>query len=88
MFRPLIECNRLSWCMYGLPNDVINSIDIIGQSENTSESHVAPQPRGLLPGQKKMTRVLGPYSVQVTIYRRLLIGRDGHLDQSVVYDIS
>ena len=26
--------------------------------------------------------------VQVTIYRRLLIGRDGHLDQSEGYDIS
>ena len=26
--------------------------------------------------------------VQVTIYRRLLIGRDGHLDQSETYDIS
>ena len=26
--------------------------------------------------------------VQVTIYRRLLIGRDSHLDQSEVYDIS
>ena len=25
--------------------------------------------------------------VQVTIYRRLLIGRDGHLDQSDAYDI-
>ena len=25
--------------------------------------------------------------VQVTIYRRLLIGRDGHLDQSEAYDI-
>ena len=25
---------------------------------------------------------------QVTIYRRLLIGRDGHLDQSEAYDIS
>ena len=25
--------------------------------------------------------------VQVTIYRRLLIGRDGHLDQSEGYDI-
>ena len=25
--------------------------------------------------------------VQVTIYRRLLIGRDGHLDQSKAYDI-
>ena len=24
--------------------------------------------------------------VQVTIYRRLLIGRDGHLDQSEAYD--
>ena len=30
------------------------------------------------------TRIL----VQVTIYRRLLIGRDGHLDQSETYDIS
>ena len=26
--------------------------------------------------------------VQVTIYRRLRIGRDGHLDQSKAYDIS
>ena len=26
--------------------------------------------------------------VQVTIYRRLLIGRDGHIDQSEAYDIS
>ena len=26
--------------------------------------------------------------VQVTIYRRLLIGRDSHLDQSEAYDIS
>ena len=26
--------------------------------------------------------------VQVTIYRSLLIGRDGHLDQSEAYDIS
>ena len=26
--------------------------------------------------------------VQVTIYRRLLIGRDGHLDQSEAYDMS
>ena len=26
--------------------------------------------------------------VQVTIYRRLLIGRDGNLDQSEAYDIS
>ena len=26
--------------------------------------------------------------VQVAIYRRLLIGRDGHLDQSEIYDIS
>ena len=30
------------------------------------------------------TRIL----VQVTIYRRLLIGRDDHLDQSETYDIS
>ena len=26
--------------------------------------------------------------VQVTIYRRVRIGRDGHLDQSEAYDIS
>ena len=26
--------------------------------------------------------------VQVTIYRGLLIGRDGHLDQSEAYDVS
>ena len=29
-----------------------------------------------------------PYSRTVTIYRRLLICRDGHLDQSEAYDIS
>ena len=31
-----------------------------------------------------MVRIL----VQVTIYRKLRIGRDGHLDQSEAYDIS
>ena len=30
----------------------------------------------------------GRILVQVTIYRRLLIGRDGHLDQSEAYDIT
>ena len=30
----------------------------------------------------------GRILVQVTIYRRLQIGRDGHLDQSDAYDIS
>ena len=29
-----------------------------------------------------------PGPVKVTIYRRLRIGRDGHLDQSEAYDIS
>ena len=33
-------------------------------------------------------RFWGRILVQVTIYRRLLIGRDGHLDQSEAYDIS
>ena len=33
-------------------------------------------------------RIWGRILVQVTIYRRLLIGRDGHLDQSEAYDIS
>ena len=33
--------------------------------------------------------VFGPvFFVQVTIYRRILIGRDGHLGQSEAYDIS
>ena len=32
--------------------------------------------------------IWGRILVQVTIYRRLLIGRDGHLDQSEAYDIS
>ena len=31
---------------------------------------------------------LNLYYVQVAIYRRLRIGRDGHLDQSKAYDIS
>ena len=35
-------------------------------------------------GLNVMARIL----VQVTIYRRLLIRRDGHLDQSEAYDIS
>ena len=30
----------------------------------------------------------GRILVQVTIYRRLLIGRDGHLDRSEAYDLS
>ena len=34
--------------------------------------------------QEPWARIL----VEVTIYRRLLIGRDGHLDQSEAYDIS
>ena len=33
--------------------------------------------------------ILGPYSrIQVTLYRRLRIGRDGHLDQSEAYATS
>ena len=35
-------------------------------------------------GRQYRARIL----VKVTIYRRLLIGRDGHLDQSEAYDIS
>ena len=39
---------------------------------------------------KKLNRIRfwGRILVQVTIYCRLLIGRDGHLDQSEAYDIS
>ena len=38
-------------------------------------------------GRLHITRLAqGPYSR--TIYRRLLIGRDVHLDQSEAYDIS
>ena len=40
--------------------------------------------RGSRGQRTKRDRIL----VQVTIYRRLLIGRDGHLDQSEAYDIS
>ena len=38
----------------------------------------------ILSGIGSWARIL----VQVTIYRRLLIGQDGHLDQSEAYDIS
>ena len=38
----------------------------------------------VLPDSLSRARIL----VQVAIYRRLLIGRDGHLDQSGPYDIS
>ena len=34
------------------------------------------------------TSLWGRSLVQVTMYRRLLIGWDGHLDQSETYDIS
>ena len=40
---------------------------------------------------KYFVLAVGPWArilVQVTIYRRLLIGRDGHLDQSKAHDIS
>ena len=43
--------------------------------------------------ERTLTEKSGPLQirarilVQVTIYRRLLIGRDGHLDQSEAYDI-
>ena len=39
---------------------------------------------GYVPSIVLGTRIL----VQVTIYHRLLIGQDGHLDQSEAYDIS
>ena len=39
-------------------------------------------------GRGHRVRNRGRILVQVTIYRRLLIGRDGHLDQSEAYDIS
>ena len=39
-------------------------------------------------GLKKKLHIRARILVQVTIYRRLLIGRDGHLDQSEAYDIS
>ena len=39
-------------------------------------------------GGLKWKIVWGRILVQVTIYRRLLVGRDGHLDQSEAYDIS
>ena len=38
----------------------------------------------VLRSQMSWARIL----VQVMIYRRLVIGRDGHLDQSEAYDIS
>ena len=38
----------------------------------------------LFPSLRYWARIL----VQVTIYRRLQIGRDGHLDQTESYDIS
>ena len=40
----------------------------------------------VITGRHLITRVR--ILVQVTIYRRLWIGRDGHLDQSKAYDIS
>ena len=36
----------------------------------------------------QVLRSRGRILVQVTMYRRLLIGRDGHLDQSEAYDTS
>ena len=65
-----------------------------GLRVNTATFIVPPPPSSLgepdkphslhIPVQKTRTRIL----VQVTIYRRLQIGRDGHPDQSEAYDIS
>ena len=38
--------------------------------------------------QRQALRSRARILVQVTINRRLLIGRDGHLDQSEAYDLS
>ena len=42
----------------------------------------------LLPVQVSTLDIWAGILVQVTINRRLLIGRDGHLDQSEAYDLS
>ena len=54
---------------------------ITGQSVSYAELHLADI---LISMILIRARIL----VQVTIYRRLLIGRDGHLDQPEAYDIS
>ena len=46
------------------------------------------RPSTLPLGDRDSPRCWAHILVQVTIYRRLLIGRDGHLDQSEAYDIS
>ena len=46
------------------------------------------QPRALQLSQQMMFYGRARILVQVAIYRRLQIGRDGHLDQSEAYDIS
>ena len=48
------------------------------------QSTVTRRPNSLRLRHIRRARIL----VQVTIYRRFLIGRDGHLDQSEAYDIS
>ena len=44
--------------------------------------------QGLLRFSRARTNSWARILVQVTIYSRLWIGRDGHLDQSKAYDIS
>ena len=52
------------------------------------EGHVSTGNINLLTPRRAVSTDRARIHVQVTIYRRLLIGRDGHLDQSEAYDIS
>ena len=55
---------------------------------NSSQRREANAARGSTLDVIRHVRIWARILVQVTIYRRLLIGRDGHLDQSEAYDIS
>ena len=74
------------WPRLSSPNFYFLSLKIL---RNFGISDILARPPGLAsfdfrPWLRAWARIL----VQVTIYRRLLIGRDGHLDQSEAYDIS
>ena len=76
-----IKCGNSSGCHL---DDLFSRTDIAWSGVNRHVSSEQITCDNCMSRQLTRARIL----VQVAIYRRLLIGRDGHLDQSEAYDIS
>ena len=73
------------WAIYFHPIEVVSRRRDPRLQVSGSIFHlIVSSPLSLVTGKIARARIL----VQVAIYRRLQIGRDGHLDQSEAYDIS